>query len=90
MPTYLVESFLSRSGPGLEETIASVQRAAQSLAAAGGAIRYVRTTFLAEEETCFHLFEGPSARVVGEAAERAGLFAASVVEVVERTSPVSG
>jgi len=46
-------------------------------------IRYVRTTFLPDDETCFHLFEAASANVVEEASSRAELGRARVVPAID-------
>lgn len=46
-------------------------------------IRYVRTTFLPDDETCFHLFEASSAEVVEAASSRAELGRTRVVAAVE-------
>jgi hypothetical protein len=43
----------------------------------------VRTTFLPDDETCFHVFEADSADVVAEVSRRAGLGWARVVPAVE-------
>jgi hypothetical protein len=45
----------------------------------------VRTTFLPDDETCFHLFEACSAEVVEAAAKRAELGSARVLAAVENS-----
>ncbi len=74
MPTYLVEAYTPRLHP--QEACAAGRRAraaAEKLSREGVPIRYVRTTFLPDDETCFHLFEAASAEVVEEAGSRAEL-----------------
>ena len=63
--------------------------AAVELASEGTAIHYVRTTFLPDDETCFHLFQAVSATAVAEASRLAGLGPARVVSAIEAsaTSP---
>jgi hypothetical protein len=46
-------------------------------------VQYVRTTFLPEDETCFHVFEASSAEAVGAVSRRAGLGPARIVPAVE-------
>lgn len=56
MPTYLVEAYM----PHAQEARAAGRRAraaAEELSREGVPIHYVRTTFLPDDETCFHLFE---------------------------------
>jgi hypothetical protein len=48
-------------------------------AAKGTRVRYLRSIFMPDDETCFLFFEASSAAAVGEVAERAGL-GARVVE----------
>jgi hypothetical protein len=84
MPTYLLEAYIPRSQA--QEARAAgrrAQAAAHELSRQGVPIRYIRTTFLPDDETCFHLFEATSAEVVEQAARRAELGRARVVTAVE-------
>ena len=63
MPSYFVEIY----APG-ESDVADL--AARARTAAGDDVRYIRSVFVPEDETCFHLFEGPSAEAVKELSER--------------------
>ena len=88
MPSYLVEAYLPRSRA--HEAPATGRRAraaAEELSREGVPIRYVRTTYLPDDETCFHLFEAASAGVVAEASRRAELGRARVVLAVEASGP---
>ena len=49
----------------------------------GKPVRYVRMTFLPDDETCFHIFEATSEEVVVEACRRAGIGAGRIVQAVE-------
>lgn len=80
MPTYLLEIYLPRSTP-----ITEAADAARVIAANRTELRYVRTWVVAEDETCFHVFEAPSREVVTEAAREAGLADARVTEA--RSTP---
>jgi hypothetical protein len=55
----------------------------EKLREAGRPARYVRSIVVPEDETCFHLFEAPSAEVVLEASRRAGIAPQRIVEAVE-------
>jgi hypothetical protein len=46
-------------------------------------IRYVRTTVLPDDETCFHIVEALSAQAVGELCRRTGLEHARIVTAVD-------
>jgi hypothetical protein len=88
VPTYLVEVYMPRSRP--HEARATGRRAraaAEALSHEGTPIRHLRTTFLPDDETCFHLFEAASAEVVDEAVSRAALGHARVVPAVEVSQP---
>jgi hypothetical protein len=82
MPSYLLELYLPRVG-SLLAAAADARRVERLAAAEGRGLRYVRTLFVAEDETCFHVFEAPSRGAVVEAASRAGLDDARVTEAAE-------
>jgi uncharacterized protein DUF4242 len=77
MPSYLLEVYVSKA-----DSLPRASEEARRLAD-GGNVRYVRTTFLREDETCFHVFEARSREAVVEAARRAGLPNARVTEAIE-------
>ena len=84
MPSYLVETYVPQS-QGLDARAAG-QRAgklAQELSAEGTPVRHVRTTFVPQDETCFHFFEAESEEVVGEVCRRAGIGSPRIVCAVE-------
>jgi hypothetical protein len=74
MPEFLVELYVSRAdgastGPGAERA----RRAAEELSRQGTAIRYLRSIFVPDDETCFHLYRASSVEAVREVGSRAGL-----------------
>jgi len=84
MPNYLVEAFMPRSHA--QEARAAGWRArtaAEELSREGVPIRYVRTTFLPDDETCFHLFEAASHDAIEDVSRRAELGRARIVPAVE-------
>ena len=84
VPRYLVEVYVPRSG--VQEARAAGGRAraaAKRLSREGIAVRYVRTTFLPDDETCFHIFESASEDAVGEVCRRAGIRSGRIVPAVE-------
>jgi hypothetical protein len=84
VPSYLVEVYMPRSHAQQARAAGRRARAtAEELSRAGRPVRYVRTTFLPRDETCFHLFEAPSAEPVEEVSRRAQLGAARIVLAVE-------
>jgi Protein of unknown function (DUF4242) len=88
MPTYLVEAYMPRSHA--QEARAAGRRArtaAEEVSREGTPVRYVRTTFLPDDETCFHLFEAASAEGVEEVSRRAALGRARVVPAIEASRP---
>jgi hypothetical protein len=82
--SYLVEAYLPRSRA--RDASASGRRAraaAEELSREGLPIRHVRTTFLPDDETCFHLVQASSAAAVDELCRRAGLGQVRIVGAVE-------
>jgi len=85
MPCYLVESYAADSPAALEEARARAQRTADL----GQSVRYVRTTFLPGDETLLHVFEAPSAELLGKAGRLAELSYYRIVEAIEGTGEAS-
>jgi hypothetical protein len=88
VPSYLVEVYLPRSRS--DEARAAGRRAraaAEQLSREGVPIRYVRTTFLPDDETCFHLFEAPTPTAVEEVSRRAALGRARIIPAIEASRP---
>ena len=84
MPKYLVESYIPRSRAREARAAGRDARiAAEELAREGTQVRYVRTTFLPDDETCFHIFEAVSEKAVGEACRRAGIGSGRIVPAIE-------
>ena len=85
MATFLVETYLSRErAPEVEQMAANLDRAIEGVAAAREDarphLRRVRSYFVPDDETCFHVIEAPSADAVADIARRAGLTPDRVVE----------
>jgi hypothetical protein len=81
VPCYLVEAYVPRYTPRQARRVCA---AAEQLSREGTPVQYVRTTYLPEDETCFHVFDAPSPEAVAEVGRRAGLGSARIVPVIER------
>jgi hypothetical protein len=79
MPSYLVETYLSRSQAGER---ADRERRLRSAAEELMHVRFDRAIHVPEDEICFYVFEAPAARDAALAAERAGLDPLRIVEAV--------
>jgi hypothetical protein len=80
---FLLELYVSRSTPDAVANGAERTRlAAEQLTREGKPVRYVRSLFMPEDETCFHLCEAASADDVRLAAERAALPFDRLIETV--------
>lgn len=82
MPRYLLELYVPQ-GQALEEATARARLVGGRQAGGDTDVRYVRTMFVAEDETCFHVFEASSRDALLEAARRSGLADARIAETVE-------
>jgi Nickel responsive protein SCO4226-like len=62
---YLVERYLPDTGAGeLRSLVERLEDASARLCADGTPIRYLDTTFMPEEESCFCRFEAPSLHAI--------------------------
>jgi hypothetical protein len=82
VPRYLLELYVP-GGQALEEAAARARSVGASGAGAEARVRYIRTMFVAEDETCFHVFEAVSRDALLEAARRSGLADARITETEE-------
>lgn len=83
MAEFLLELYASRTEPKAVEARAErARQAAEQLSWEGTHVRFLRTMFVPDEETCFYLYEAASADDVREAARRAELPSEWVVEAI--------
>jgi hypothetical protein len=66
----------------LPELVANAREASEQLTREGTAVRFVRSVFVPEDETCFYLYEAPSTDAVREAARRASLACGPITETL--------
>jgi hypothetical protein len=86
MAEFLVELYVSQSDDAAVERGAERARAAaDELTAEGVPVRYLRSIFVPEDETCFYLYEAASEEAVREAASRAALPFERVAEAVSQS-----
>jgi hypothetical protein len=78
MTTFLVEVYV----PTTELSRVEIKRVARTLARGRG-VRHLRSIFVPQDETCFHLVNGPSAEAVGTAVLSAAIRFERVVEAVQ-------
>jgi hypothetical protein len=83
VPSYLVETFLSRAGAGeLPARERRARSAAEKLTRKGTRVRFDHTIHVPEDEICFFVFDASSSRDAALAARLAELGALRVVEAV--------
>ena len=88
MPSYLVEVYMPRSrAHEARATAGRARAAADELSREGMPVRYVRTTFLPDDETCLHLLEAETAEGVEAASSRAEMGRARIVRSFEASVP---
>jgi hypothetical protein len=74
VPDYCLELYLAGgSRAALEEAAGRARAAAESFGARGRSVRYIRSTYQPDDETCLHFFTAASSEDVAEAARHAGL-----------------
>ena len=84
MGEYMVESYVSAEPSMRWRGAAKQAEAGTNLPKQeGNSVRYVRSIFVPEDETCLHVFEGPSLYAIQTATERAGIRFERIVEVMQ-------
>ena len=84
MPSYIAESYLSRTRRGEFPSLrARAHDAVQALAEAGQQVAYLRSAFVPEDEVCLHWFIAPSPAAVTEIGRLAKLEFDRIIEELE-------
>jgi hypothetical protein len=84
LANYLVETYVP--GTQAQDARAAGRRAraaARKVSRRGVSVRYVRTTLVPGDETCFHVFEAASHDAVAEVCRLAGIESPRIVPAVE-------
>ena len=91
VPSYFIETYVPRGRAHELDAVGDAIRAGiAELEGEGVVVRYVRTTLLPDDETCFHVLEAASQGAVERLCGRAGLDRARVVSAVERLPGAAG
>jgi hypothetical protein len=91
VPEYCLEIYLSGGSPAaLDEAAGRACAAAESFEPRGRSVRYLRSTYLPEDETCLHFFAAASAKDVAEVARQAGLTGNRITRAIDAEQPVRG
>ena len=86
MAEFLIELYLSRGdSDAVERNAERASLAARELTREGTPVRYLRSIFVPEDETCFVLYEAASAEFVDVAARRAALPFERVAELFDQS-----
>ena len=86
MTVYLLECYMPGSSEAqLDDLAVRLNDVAHALSHDGTRIRYLRSTYVPEDETYFHFVEAPRARVVERFARRAELAFDRILEARNAT-----
>jgi uncharacterized protein DUF4242 len=84
MATFLVEAY-APAATHVDDIEGRARAAAMAMTNTGIAVRHVRSILVPDDETIYHLFEGPSSEVVAEVSRRASLRVTRIVEALVST-----
>lgn len=88
MAWFIVERYLAEIGTGeLREATERLAAATAALAAGGAEVRYLGSSFVPEEESCFCRFESDSMESVRRACDHASFSYARILETEELPVP---
>ena len=80
MSEFLVEAYVARSEAPVDEL---------GFREVSPVVRFVRSIFVPEDETCFYLFEAPSIDAVREVVQHAGLKVERISEATVAVTQIS-
>lgn len=81
MREFLAEAYIPRTTSGELTAVETVSASAEALRTGGQYVRLVRSLLVAEDETCFYIFEADSESVVHEVGERSRLRFTRISEI---------
>jgi hypothetical protein len=85
---FIVERYLPAARQAeLAAAVDHDRRAAERMTAAGVPARHLATIYVPSDESCFSLFDAPSADALRQAQERAGIGFERIVEAVQLPPP---
>jgi hypothetical protein len=87
---YCLELYLAGgSRAALEAAAERARAAAESFRAGGGgrSVRYLRSTYLPDDETCLHFFAAASVEDLADAARQAGLAGDRITRAIHGDQP---
>jgi hypothetical protein len=87
MPEFLAETYTPRDAPGAAGAAAGIVRAAEEASGHGAPVQFLGAVAVPEEETCFYLYQAPSAAAVRAAMTRAGLRPERITPAVSIRPP---
>ena len=88
MPEFLAETYTPRPAPGTPAPrAADIARAAQQVSGHGAPVRFLGAVAVPEEETCFWLYQAPTAAAVRAAMTAAGLRPERITQAVALRPP---
>ena len=91
MIEFLVEFYLSRTdAAALGRSMRRARLAAEEQTRQGRPVRYLRSMYVPDDETCFVLYEAESAEAARRAAALAAIAFEQVSEVIGDTRPGNG
>jgi hypothetical protein len=80
---YLVELATPAGGwQDLQQLTSRARAGAEAMSREGVAIRFLRSIFVPEDESCYFLYEGDSIEAIGEAGRRAQLHIVRIGETL--------
>jgi hypothetical protein len=89
MREFVAEQYLPASGADAAVKLAgAARRAAEQLTSEGTPIRFVRSIFIPEDETCLHVYQADSVETVRTAVARASLPLDRVAEAIVNAGAV--
>lgn len=90
MAEFVLEHYVSRSdGDAVGNRAERARLAAEELSREGQPVRYLRSMFVPDDETCFFVYEAASIETVREAARRSALSFERLVEVISAEGTAS-